>query len=486
MKATPFVSALSVGIALALAGLSAQASSHREAPFITQQPKVDATDFYMFNSYEAGRADFVTLVANYVPLQDAYGGPNYFALDPSALYEIHVDNNGDAKEDLTFQFQFKNTLKNIALQIGPTGQTKTVSVPVINVGQIGPGAGDTGALNVIESYSVKVVNGNRRLGTPQAITNAQTGAAVFLKPVDNIGNKSIPNYSNYADAHIYSVNIPNCAYPGRVFVGQRKDPFVVNLGEAFDLINIANPVGAMDAETDSLADKNVTALSIEVHKSCLTADAQHPVVAAWTTASLRQTRILKPSPNYSQPAQEFGQWAQQSRLGAPLVNELVIGIKDKNRFNASEPKDDAQFADYVTHPTLPAIIELLFGSAGVQAPTAFPRTDLVTAFLTGINGLNKTNAVAEMLRLNTHTAPVSASMQSNLGVIGGDTAGFPNGRRPGDDVVDIALRVVMGKLLPAAQAPSGQLPFTDGAKVDASMFDSHFPYLKAPLAGSPQ
>lgn len=486
MKTKLLISALSVGVALATSGLSAQASSHREAPFITQQPKIDATDFYMFNSYEPGRADFVTLVANYVPLQDAYGGPNYFALDPNALYEIHVDNNGDAKEDITFQFQFKNTLKNIAMQIGPVGQTKTVSVPVINVGQIGPGATDTGALNVVESYSLKVVHGNRRVGAPQAVTNAYTGNAVFLKPVDNIGNKSIPNYSDYANTHIYSINIPHCAYPGRVFVGQRKDPFVVNLGEAFDLINIANPIGAMDAESDSLEDKNVTALSVEVHKSCLTKDANHPVVAAWTSSSIRQVRFLKPNPSFSNPSREYGQWVQQSRLGMPLVNELVIGIKDKNRFNASEPKNDAKFADYITHPTLPAIIELLFGSAGVKAPTAFPRTDLVTAFLTGIDGLNKTDAVAEMLRLNTNTAPVSAEMQSNLGVIAGDVAGFPNGRRPGDDVVDIALRVTMGKLLPAAQAPSGQLPFTDGAKIDSSMFDSSFPYLKAPIPGSPE
>lgn len=486
MRITPFVSALSVGIALAISGLSAQASSHREAPFITQQPKVDATDFYMFNSYEAGRADFVTLVANYVPLQDGYGGPNYFALDPSALYEIHVDNNGDAKEDITFQFRFKNSLKDIALQIGSTGQKKAVSVPVINVGQIGPDASDTGALNVIESYSLSVVRGNRRLSAPQAITNSDTGAAMFLKPVDNIGNKSIPNYAAYAASHIYNVTIPHCAYPGRVFVGQRKDPFVVNLGETFDLINFTNPIGAMDAEIDSLEDKNVTALSVEIHKSCLTKDAQHPVVAAWTSSSVRQARILKPNPSFTKPSQEFGQWAQQSRLGAPLVNELVIGLKDKNKFNASEPKDDAQFADYVTHPTLPAIIELLFGSAGVQAPTAFPRTDLVATFLTGIAGLNQTNAVAEMLRLNTATAPVPAAMQNTLGVIAGDTAGFPNGRRPGDDVVDIALRVVMGKLLPAIQAPSGQLPFTDGAKLNATMFDSRFPYLTTPIPGSPE
>ena len=157
------------------------------------------------------------------------------------------------------------------------------------------------------------------------------------------------------------------------------------------------------------------------------------------------------------------------------MNELVIGLKDKDRFNASQPKNDAQFATYVTNPTLPAILEILFGGAGVKAPTLFPRTDLVAAFLTGVSGLNANGSVAEMLRLNTNTAPTPAGAQNNLGVIGGDTAGFPNGRRPGDDVVDIALRVVMGKLLPLADAPSGQLPFTDGALVDASHFATTLP-----------
>jgi hypothetical protein len=193
------------------------------------------------------------------------------------------------------------------------------------------------------------------------------------------------------------------------------------------------------------------------------------VIAGWTTASSYAGTNL----------------VQVSRLGQPLVNEVVIGLDDKDKFNASEPKDDAQFADYVTHPTLPALIELLFGSAGVKAPTTFPRTDLVEVFLTGIPNLNATTAVAELLRLNTTTPAVPPGMQNNLGVIGGDLAGFPNGRRPGDDVVDVALRVVMGKLLSTNAAPSGQLPFTDGALVNASMFPAAFPYLNPPLPGSP-
>ena len=264
-----------------------------------------------------------------------------------------------------------------------------------------------------------------------------------------------------------------------MFVGQRKDSFVVNLGETFDLVN-TNPLGPVDGERDSLADANVTSLILEVPAACLV--SRDPVVAAWTTASLRQARLLNPVPSYSSPAIEGGAWAQVSRLGMPLVNEVVIGLKDKDKFNASKPQDDGQFADYVTNPTLPALLEVLFG---VKAPTKFPRSDLVAAFLTGIPGINQTAATADMLRLNTSTPATPGASQNNLGVIGGDSAGFPNGRRPGDDVVDVALRVAMGVLLSLTDAPDGQRAYTDGALVNAGMFDNAFPYLKMPLPGSP-
>lgn len=465
-----------LGAATLALPVSTLASSHREAPFITEQPKVDATDFYMFNSYEPGRTGYVTLVANYLPLQDPYGGPNYFSLDPDALYEIHVDNNGDAKEDITFQFRFNNKLKDLGLKIGSPGQEKQISVPLLNVGAIA--AGNTGNLNVTESYTVTMVKGDRRMGNAQIITNTANGSNTFAKPVDNIGNKSILDYAAYAASHIYDVNIPGCG-TGKMFVGQRKDSFVVNLGETFDLVN-TNPLGPVDGEKDDLADANVTSMIIEVPASCLT--AKNPVIGGWTTASLRQARLLNPASSYTRPAIEGGAWTQVSRLGMPLVNELVVGLKDKDKFNASKPQDDGQFADYVTNPTLPALLEVLFG---VKAPTKFPRSDLVTAFLTGIPGLNQTSATAEMLRLNTSTPATPGAGQNNLGVIGGDSAGFPNGRRPGDDVVDIELRVAMGVLLPLTDAPDGQRAYTDGALVNAGMFDNAFPYLKMPLPGSP-
>ncbi|MEO5656669.1 MAG: DUF4331 domain-containing protein [Nitrospiria bacterium] len=466
----------------------AQASSHREAPFITEQPKVDATDFYLFNSYETGRAGFVTVVADYLPLQDPAGGPNFFMMDPDALYEIHFDNDGDAKEDVTFQFRFQHSLKDAQLSVGG----KLVSIPLINSGPVG-GSNGTANLNVTETYTVKRVKGNRRSGQVESVTNAEGGASTFAKPVDNIGEKSLPDYRAYADQHIYSINIPGCSGTAKMFVGQRKDPFVINVGETLDLINL-NPLGPVNGEADDLARKNVTSLILEVPVGCLASDA-HPVIGGWTTASLRQGRLINPRSSFAKPVKEGGPWAQVSRLGMPLVNEVVIGLKDKDAFNSSKPKDDAQFADYVTNPTLPALIETLFG---VIAPTTFPRTDLVAVFLTGVEGVNQTEATAEMLRLNTSLPATPAGQQNNLGAAlcfvngaltldheGCDPAGFPNGRRPGDDVVDIALRVAMGYLLPAADAPDGQKPYTDGAVVNAGMFYQTFPYVKTPLPGSP-
>ncbi|MEC5217210.1 hypothetical protein RCH09_002167 [Actimicrobium sp. GrIS 1.19] len=480
-------------VASAIASLTAVpavASSHREAPFITRMPKVDGTDLYLFRSYEANRSSFVTLIANYAPLQDAYGGPNYFSMDPDALYEIHIDNNGDGKEDLSFQFRFNTENKNTQLTVGD----KKVAIPLVINGASDINSVNSAAANVRETYSVTMVKGDRRGGQRTAITNASGGAAVFDKPLDNIGNKSISDYASYAAKHVVAINIPGCSTPGKMFVGQRKDPFVVNLGETFDLINIKAPATAFDpnaerAGHDDLADKNVTAIELELPIACLT-NGSEPVIGAWTTASVRQGRLINPTPNSSKASKEGGAWSQVSRLGMPLVNELVIGLKDKDQFNHSKPTGDGQFIDYVTNPTLPALVQILFGSAGVKAPTNFPRSDLVAAFLTGVKGVNQpANVVAsEMLRLNT-TTPVSAT-QNRLGVIGGDSAGFPNGRRPGDDVVDITLRVAMGRLCKLSigcvpgDAPAGDIDFTDGAYLDSAFFDTTFPYLKTPIAGS--
>ncbi|MFO0601439.1 MAG: DUF4331 domain-containing protein [Myxococcaceae bacterium] len=495
------------------------ASSHREAPFITKNPKVDGTDFYLFNSYEAGRGNFVTLIANYQPLQDAYGGPNYFAMDPEALYEIHIDNTGDAIEDLTFQFRFQNSLVNngqgVALPIAlpDGGSSATVAIPLINAGPIGQSDGGfstTGAFQgQLETYTLGIVRGPRRGAAAQSITKMNGGATTFEKPLDNVGTKTFPggSYAAYARSFIFPITIPGCAVAGRVFVGQRKEGFAVNLGTIFDLVNA--PAGVITdnalrgaVSPNPIGNKNVTTLALEIDKSCLTSGT-NTVIGGWTTASVRQARVVNPKGGYSKATREGGAWAQVSRLGMPLVNEVVIGVPDKDKFNASEPKDDVtNFAPYVTNPTLPALIEILFSA---PAPRVFPRTDLVTAFLTGVPGVNKFPAgaaTAEMLRLNT-AIPATTGTQNNLGALGCftgrsatmppmldtgasgcDPAGFPNGRRPGDDVVDVALRVSMGILLSDNDAPAGGIPFHDAVLQDAADFDTVFPYLKTPNSGT--
>lgn len=508
--------------ALCLASAGAQASSHREAPFITENPKVDGTDFYMFRSYESGRAGFVTFIANYVPLQDAYGGPNYFALDPDALYEIHVDNDGDAIEDITFAFDFDAAFTPLQLPIGPMGAN--VSIPLINSGQITE-AGDAD-LHVRETYAVTVVREGRRSSSRAPVVNptpvGNDSSTTFRKPVDNIGNKSLPDYATYAAQHVFDISIPGCGTPGgRVFVGQRREGFVVNLGEAFDLINL-NPLGTRDAELNTIAAKNITSIALEVPVACVTAG--DPVIGAWTTASLRQTRVLNPRPEgpvtnrpgTTGPALEGGAYTQVSRLGSPLVNEVVIGLDRKDRFNAAQPADDlANFANFVTHPTLPVLVDVLFPSVEVPAT---PRNDLVAAFVTGIrtsvNGTmtNFTQPAAitagsgtpgEMLRLNTAfptaadgTAPAPAS---DLGFLDCDLNGFPNGRRVGDDVVDIELTVAMGAIDgtnpnglqtcdvsgPSPTVVNAGAVVTDGARPNAADYLASFPYLNDPLPGSP-
>ena len=448
-----------IGALYGVASMPAQASSHREAPSITGMPKVDAADFYMFNSYETGRTGFVTLIADYLPLQDAYGGPNYFKLDPNALYEIHVDNVGDAKEHITFQFKFQNTLANsgkgITLPIG----SSNVAIPLTQAGSVSDTVGSN--LNVTESFTLNIVRGDRRTGTVAAVTNAASGGGTtFAKPSDNIGSKTTPNYAAYAAKFVYSINIPGCSTPGKVFVGQRKDPFAVNLGVIFDLVNVPSAAFLLDntqkdAGTDSLKDKNVTSLALEVPTSCLV-NGSDPVIGAWTTASVRQGRLFSAAPKsgYDTAAISGGAWTQVSRLGMPLVNEVVIGLPDKDKFNGSKPKDDGQFATYVTNPTLPALLEIALATKPL-APTNLPRNDLVTTFLTGIKGVNQQATVtpSEMLRLNTAIPPTPYASQNRLGLLGGllagaggDLAGYPNGRRPNDDIVDISLIAVMGGL----------------------------------------
>ena len=407
----------------------------------------------------------------------------------------NLEDSRSAAANLKFTFRIQNTLADNQIPVGG----KMVSIPLTQNGSADVSVPKSPALNVHETFTVDVSRGPGNGNNKQSVSNAGNGATVFDKPVDYIGTKTISNYVAYANKHIATISIPGCDGTGRVFVGQRKDPFVVNLGETFDLINIKYPATELNplaefATTDSLADANVTSIILEAPIACLT-QGRGSIIGGWTTASVPMTRVASKVPGSGlDPTSQNGDYVQVSRLGMPLVNEIVIGLKDKNKFNSSEPKDDGQFIDYVTNPTLPTLVEALFGAAGVRAPTNFPRTDLIAAFLTGIDGVNKPANVtpSEMLRLNTAIAPTPGAMQNRLGVLGGDNAGFPNGRRPGDDVVDIELRVAMGVLCTLnlggckpADAPAGALHYTDGAYITSAFFANEYPYLRAPLKGSP-
>ena len=491
-----FVSAALLG----MAATTAMASSHKEAPFIAGQPRLDGTDFYMFRSYEPGRQDYVTLIANYIPLQDAYAGPNFNQFDSNGLYEIHVDNVGDAKEHLTYQFRFNKQTKNFKLPVNGV----PVSIPLINdLGKIS--AANQDALKLTETYTIDLLTDGSRKGARASVTQLN-GNNTFIKPVDYIGEKSFgaapgdkTNYDAYANRYIYDIKIPNCGATGRVFVGQRKESFYVALGMTFDQINL-NPLGPeVGGNVNNLEDKNISTIALEIPTACLVKSASQPVIGGYTTASVRQGRLINPKPgsNIASASKEGGSWSQVSRLGMPLVNEVVIGLEDKDTFNSSKPRDDGQFLTYVTNPTLPTIIQGLFPSA--PAPTNFPRNDLVATFLTGIFGLNQLSTVtpSEMLRLNTSVPVTTRASQKSLGVLDGDYAGFPNGRRPADDVVDVSLRAAMGVLCvatgptdtfkvgcKASDAPAGGAKLTDGVRKTALDFQDKFPYLNTPLPGN--
>jgi len=446
--------------ALAVGSNPTVASSHREAPMITEDPSVDCTDVYAFVSPDATGS--VTLIANYIPLEEPSGGPNYYKFSDTALYEIHVDNNGDALEDITFQLQFTTT-------------TKTLSTFLYNTGPITVAAGgnDYDNLNVVQRYKLTRVDGDRRTGKKTVLADG------LLVAPTNVGPKSVPDYAALAAAATYTLGDGT-----RVFCGPRDDPFFINLGRAFDLLNV-DPVlpggqaAVQGATADHLAGFNCHTIAIQIDKAKLTADGASPtdatnpnsIVGVWSTASRRQVRL-----NRTQGADPVvgGAWVQVSRLGMPLVNELVIPRADKDRFNNSEPKDDTQFLSYVQNPEPAGILNALFG----LTPPANPRTDVVQAFLTGLPGLNEKGTPCEYQRLNMAIAPSAAP--DRLGALAGQLDGFPNGRRLGDDTVDIALRVVNGILV---DATANGAELGDTVAQNDLPFLTSFPYVSPPHDG---
>jgi len=354
------------------------------------------------------------------------------------------------------------------------------------IGQIDASANDySSILNYVDSYTLTLTQN----GKTKSVKEASTGKKTFTIPFDNAGVKTIPNYQSYAQKYKYNVNFPGCDTPGKVFVGQRKEPFFIALGQTFDLVNYQGnklPIIGSGLLTNSkanndIANYNVDALALEVPISCLVGD-KGPVIGVWTRTRSKATG------------------RQNQRMANPLVNELIIGLEDKDKWNKVTPKDDSLFKDYFNYPTFPELLDILFAAkAGAEriAPTNFPRNDLnfvLQQGLPGLNYLSKKGLLADMLRLNTSFAPKPYNLQNNLGVIGGDNAGFPNGRRPGDDIVDIVLRVAMGVLCntaydtylgcSASDTPTGTTAFGDGALGNAFDYPPSFPYLANPVGGS--
>ncbi|MFP5298767.1 MAG: DUF4331 domain-containing protein, partial [Actinomycetota bacterium] len=402
------VLALSVAAGTLRPGVS-DASSHREAPLVAADPQIDATDLYAFVSPDA--PDTVTIVSNWIPFQEPAGGPNFYAWATGTNYDVHIDNNGDAKADITYRWKFKNNYRTKDTFLYNTGQVTSLDDPDLNFRQ---------------TYDLRRIT---RSGSTLLVDDA-IAAPSF------VGDASMPDYAALAaDAIEIRGSLKTVA-------GQSDDPFFLDL-RVFDLLYGAD---LSEVGDDTLAGFNVSHLALQVPKSDIArrgdADA-NPIVGVWTTASRRAKTI-----QVDGKIRRRGEVVQVSRLGMPLVNEVVIPLKDKDRFNASQPTDDVQFLDYVTDPEVPKLVEAIYG---IPAP-ATPRNDLVAVFLTGVEGLNQPAGVtpSEQLRLNMSIPPCepgSCESYSSLGVIGGDNAGFPNGRRLADDVIDIALQVVEGVLV---------------------------------------
>jgi hypothetical protein len=441
------------GTTFGLAPGIGSASSHREAPLISGEPKLDNTDLYAYVAPDAPNA--VTFVANWFPFEEPNGGPNYYPFATHVAHDINIDNNGDGRADITYRWEFTDHRRTGRTFLYNTGQVTSLTDPDLNFSQ---------------TYSLKEIT---RSGTKTLLHNAPVAPS-------RVGAASMPNYSA-----LVAQAVTEASDGSKSFAGQADDPFFLDL-RVFDLLYGAN---LSERGHDTLAGYNVNTIVFQVPKSDLALrhnTARNPVIGMWTTTSRRRTDVV------TSTGRELhsGSYVQVSRLGMPLVNEVVVPLRDKDRFNATRPTGDAHFLPYVTNPEVPRLINAIYG---IAAP-ATPRKDLVEVFLTGVckacgpvqadlnsqllnADVNKNRfAPAEELRLNM-AVPPSAS-PNRLGVLGGDLAGFPNGRRLGDDVIDITLQAAEGVLL------AGHNPAIDGLgdNVNANdvAFSPAFPYVALP------
>ncbi len=431
--ATLVCGALAAG-ALAAAGVAtlepgaASASSHREAPLISGTPQYDNTDVYAFVSPD--KPDTTTIVANWIPFEEPAGGPNFFTFAEDAQYDVHIDNNGDAQGELLFRYTFKTHTKNDKTFLYNTGPVESLDDP---------------DLNITQTYDIDLL----RLKNQKLVSKTKVADDVPVAP-SNVGKASMPDY-----AKLRSQAVHELTSGATTFAGQADDPFFLDL-RVFDLLYGGN---LSEVGNDTLKGYNVNSIALQVPTDMITESAEQPIVGIWSTTQRKNAQ---------------GHFAQVSRLGMPLVNEVVNPLKDKDTFNASAPWDDAQFLKNVTNPELPKLIEAIYK---IDAPDE-PRNDLVDVFLKGVEGLNQPPHVraSEQLRLNTSIKP--AAEPKRLGVLDGDNAGFPNGRRLSDDVLDASLQVVEGELVGAKN------DLGDAVDKNDKDFEKAFPYVALPTEGS--
>ncbi|MEA2253836.1 MAG: hypothetical protein QOJ82_1659 [Solirubrobacteraceae bacterium] len=453
---------LSILVAALLAALGAIAvvvsvgssSSHREAPLSSLDPTADDTDVYAFVAPDA--TNDVTLIGNWIPFEDPAGGPNFYRFDDRATYYLNVDNTGDGKFDIRYEFKFKTKIRNPSSFLYALPGVTSIGDP---------------KLNVVQTYTVT----RERFRKGRMVSSRVIARGLPVAP-NNVGPKTMPNYDAIAAGAIRPLS------GGRkVFAGQVDDPFFVDLGTAFDAINIRNGTGNAGGGKDDLAGYNVHSIVLQVPKSDVTRDGKTPssakasdaVVGVWASTFRNASQVATKTAKGK--ARAKGE-VQVSRLGNPLVNEVIIPLGQKDRFNATQPSDDLKnFGKFVLTPELAKVINILF--PGLNVPET-NRTDIVTALLTGIPGLTQIAPKApptDSLKINLGVAPNPSP--SRFGVLAGDTQGFPDGRRLGDDVIDIALRVVGGFL------KGNKLPLGDGVDGNDVPYRTTFPYVAAPHAG---
>jgi hypothetical protein len=428
-------------------------SSHREAPLSSLDPTGDDTDVYAFTAPDAPGS--LTLVANWIPFEDPAGGPNFYRFDDRASYYLNIDNSGDGQADVRYRFRFRTKVRNPDSFLYALPGVSAISDP---------------KLNVVQTYSIT----RERYRDGREVSHHEVASGLPVAP-NNVGPKTIPNYNAVAAEAIKA--LPG---GGKVFAGQADDPFFVDLGTTFDAINIRNGTGNAGGGKDDLAGYNVHSIVLQVPEAHVTRDAKpvadakapNAVVGVW--ASTERESVAVAGRGAARRAQS-GE-VQVSRLGNPLVNEVIIPLGQKDRFNATQPKDDlANFGKYVLSPELAKVMNALF--PGVNAPTT-NRTDIVQALLTGIPGLTQIRDGApptDTLKINLGVAP--SPSPKRFGVLAGDTQGFPNGRRLTDDVTDIELRVVAGFL------KGNKVPLGDGVDQNDKPFRAAFPYVAPPAAG---